>query len=178
MASRPLAVSPKTLRSPLEDPNTTAKPKLKNNVLKLGSDDIEDGLDDSAHKDLRIEEDAMLRAARAAREELRYFGTAPTPHRDDCYTTLFFTLALLFYWFVAIGCALVRWVPTLCRCRGEERQPGFVESVFRLGGLEKVYTLLIIARFDSDISGSIDEEEKAEYNLQVSVASRRFLPTS
>ena len=46
-------------------------------------------------------------------------------------------------------------------------EPGsLVRSLARLGGIEKAYTLLVVARFDINQDGEIDADERREYQMQ------------
>jgi len=50
--------------------------------------------------------------------------------------------------------------------RSDGKENGFLMSLLRLGGIEKAYTLLVVARFDRDQNDIIDDEERREYEKQ------------
>ena len=83
-------------------------------------------------------DDALARAAQAAREELREFASSKTPKGNGRIDSVLLATVLVFRWPIQL-------ILPLCTCG----KVGFFSSLVRLGGVEKVNTLLTIARFDT-----------------------------
>ena len=99
-------------------------------------------------------DDALQLASRAARDELRDFAQATPPLRSDRWAALTLAMALILRW-------PIRAVLALPCCRRGRGKPTFLTSLLRLGGVEKVNTLLTVARFHTHgtATAPIDEDE-------------------
>lgn len=111
-----------------------------------------DGLDDDIHtKNQGALRKYLVRTSHLAKEELMEFAKARKPPSIP-FTRM--AVFLVFQWFFKI----FHWR----KKRGEEHV-GFFTALARLGGIEKVNTLLVISRFDADRSETIDEHEYQQY---------------
>ena len=90
---------------------------------------------------------AASRASRSARQELQEFAEAPLPSRRGTFGPTIY----LFVTMLRVPLHLTG-LTRLCS--------PFYGALVRLGGVERVYVLLTIARFDPDNSGNIDEKER------------------
>lgn len=103
-------------------------------------------------------DDALERAGHAAREELREFAESTPPRRADSCAACTLALVLFFRWPIALALRATR------RCRpgtsvsGRCCGGGFLTSLVRLGGVEKVNTLLTVAQLGEGAQG-VDEAE-------------------
>lgn len=132
--------------------------------IRLGNDAlIEHGLStDVRNVHEKRADDALLHASRAALRELKDFALAVPPAPDSLAARMMLLQTVVFRFLLLMlpcgGC---------CRARLRARRTGerldFFQALMQLGGVEKAYTLMVVARFDRDQDGTIDDEERKEY---------------
>ncbi len=138
--------------------------------LRLGGDkrfdDLQSDLDENDAAHIKKADRAAIGASHAALNELHEFAFSEPPAEDTWQARL----ALLQLTFLRIfllvlpcgGCGHVDY-----RTRRRRSEPvSFLMALIRLGGIEKAYTLLVVARFDRDQNDQIDDEERREYEKQ------------
>ena len=141
---------------------TAAQPRLRLG----GIEKLELGLQSDLRADAgesKKADSALIFASRAASSELREFAFSVPPSAGSLRARLMLTqvmfLRTLLMMLPCGGCGRVA-------LRSDGKENGFLMSLLRLGGIEKAYTLLVVARFDRDQNDIIDDEERREYEKQ------------
>ena len=92
-------------------------------------------------------DDALERAAKAARDELREFAESSPPHHGDACAAFILASVLIARW--PVYCIVTLCCPKRNRNGKGGGGGGFFTALVRLGGIEKVNTLLTVAQFDT-----------------------------
>jgi hypothetical protein len=100
----------------------------------------------------RTKAETILAFSRAARAELQEWGSTP---QFQPASTLFSTQFSVFCFWLTRLLGFGTWWLT---------GPGYWRAWARLGGEARIANMIIIARFDADNSGSIDDQEISDYH--------------